>query len=397
VTKRSIKGVDVAGKKVLVRVDFNLPFDIETGTISDDSRIKSALPTIRYLIENNAKIILCSHLGRPDGKKDEALRLKPVAERLSLLIGKPVINVSDCIGKEAEDAIDKLENGQILLLENLRFYPGEEANDPDFAKALAKLADIYVDDAFATAHRAHASVVGVTKYLPAYAGFLMEKEIDVLGKITTNPEHPFCALLGGAKVTDKIGLINNILDKVDLLLIGGGMAATFLAFDGYEVGKSLLSDEKKDKIDELLKLINKKDVTLVLPVDVVVADSIDSKASGKIVPITEVKPDDYIVDIGPKTVEIFIERCKTCRTIFWNGPMGIYEIKQFSDGTRQLANYLAGADAVTVLGGGSTADIVDDMQIADKMTHVSTGGGASLKFLEGKALPGIEVLLDKQE
>ena len=393
--KKSIKEVDVAGKKVLVRVDFNLPLDIETGMIADDSRIRSALPTIRYLIDNNAKIILCSHLGRPGGKKDDALRLTPVAERLSQLIGRPVINGIDCIGKEAEDAVDKLENGQILLLDNLRFYPGEEENDPDFAKALAKLADIYVDDAFATAHRVHASVVGITKYLPAYAGLLMEKEIDALSKITTNPEHPFGALLGGAKVSDKIGLINNILDKVNLLLIGGGMAATFLASDGYEVGKSLLSEEKIDKIAGLLDLISKKDVTLVLPVDVMVADSISSKATGKIVPITEVKPEDYIVDIGPKTVQIFIERLKTCRTIFWNGPMGIYEIRQFSDGTRKLAYFLANADTVTVLGGGSTAEIADEMHIADKMTHVSTGGGASLKFLEGKVLPGIEVLLDK--
>jgi phosphoglycerate kinase len=395
VIKKTVKEVDVAGKKVLVRVDFNLPLDIETGMIMDDSRIRSALPTICYLVDNNAKIILCSHLGRPGGKKVEALRLTPVAERLSQLIGKPVINGIDCIGKEAEDAVGRLEKGQILLLDNLRFYPGEEANDPDFAQALAKLADIYVDDAFATAHRVHASVVGITKYLPSYAGLLMEKELEALGKITTQPEHPFGALLGGGKVSDKIGLINNILDKVDILLIGGGMAATFLAVDGYEVGKSMLSDEKEDHIAELLNLIHKKNVTLVLPVDVMVADSISSKATGKIVSITKIKPDDYIVDIGPKTVQNFMDRLGTCRTIFWNGPMGINEIRQFADGTRRLAYFIANADAVTVLGGGSTAEIADEMHIADKMTHVSTGGGASLKFLEGKVLPGIEVLLDK--
>jgi phosphoglycerate kinase len=393
--KMTVQDVDVVGKKVLVRVDFNLPLDIEKGTITDDSRIRSALPTIRYLISHNAKIILCSHLDRPGGKVVESLRMAPVAERLSQLIGRPVINIQECIGDEVENAVNKLENGQILLLENLRFYPGEESNDADFARALARLADIYVDDAFATAHRVHASVVGITQYLPAYSGLLMEKELNALGKITTQPEHPFGALLGGGKVSDKIGLIKNILDKVDLLVIGGGMAATFLASDGYEVGKSLLSDEKNETITQLIEVIHKKNVSLIFPVDVMVADSIDMKASGKIVPITEVKPENYIVDIGPKTVQNFIEHLRNCRTIFWNGPMGIYEIPQFSDGTRRLAYFLSNAEAVTVLGGGSTAEIADEMHIADKMTHVSTGGGASLKFLEGKLLPGIEVLQDK--
>lgn len=393
--KKTIQDADVTGKRVLVRVDFNLPLDIEKGTITDDSRIRSALPTIRYLIDHNAKIILCSHLGRPNGKIDENLRMAPVAERLSQLIGRPVISLRECIGEDVENEVNKLQNGQILLLENLRFYPGEEANDADFARALSKLADIYVDDAFATAHRVHASVVGITEFLPAYSGLLMEKELTALGTITKNPEHPFGALLGGGKVTDKIGLIKNILDKVNLLVVGGGMAATFLASDGYEVGKSLLSEEKTEAILQLIELIHKKNVSLIFPVDVMVVDSIDMKATGKIVPITEVKPEDYIVDIGPKTVQNFMEHLKTCRTIFWNGPMGIYEIPQFANGTRRMAYFLANVDAVTVLGGGSTAEIVDDMHIADKMTHVSTGGGASLKFLEGKLLPGIKVLQDK--
>jgi phosphoglycerate kinase len=394
--KMTVRDADVTGKKVLVRVDFNLPLDIEKGTITDDSRIRSAVPTIRYLIDHNAKIILCSHLGRPDGKIDEKLRMAPIGERLSHLIDRPVECLRECIGEEVESEVNKLQDGQILLLENLRFYPGEEANDDNFARALSKLADVYVDDAFATAHRVHASVVGITKYLPAYSGLLMEKELNALGNITTNPEHPFGALLGGGKVTDKIGLIKNILDKVDLLAIGGGMAATFLASDGYEVGKSLMSDEKTEAILKLIELIHKKDVSLVFPVDVMVVDAVDAKATGKIVPITEVKPENYIVDIGPKTVQNFREHLKDCRTIFWNGPMGIYEIPQFASGTRRMAYFLANVNAVTVLGGGSTAEIVDDMHIADKMTHVSTGGGASLKFLEGKLLPGIDVLQDKK-
>jgi len=393
--KKTIRDIAVEEKRVLVRVDFNVPLDIKSGVITDDSRIRAALPTIKYLVDHRAEVILCSHLGRPDGKAVEGLRMAPIAKRLSQLINLPVSTTSDCIGADVEKAISNLKEGDILVLENIRFHAEEEANDPSFAQALAKLADIYVDDAFGTAHRAHASTVGVAKYLPAVAGFLMEKELNVLGSLLTNPKHPFAALLGGAKVSDKISLIQNILDKIDLLLIGGGMAATFLKTAGYEVGISLLEPEKQGLTHELIEAAKQNGVSLLLPTDVMVADSISTEATGEVVPINNIPANKNIVDIGPKTIELFSQNIKKCQTVFWNGPMGVYEIPQFAGGTKAMVQLLASMKATTVVGGGSTAEVVDQMNLAHKMTHVSTGGGASLNFLEGKKLPGVTVLLDK--
>ena len=392
--KKSIRDIDVTGKKVLVRVDFNVPLDPKTNEIMDDSRIVAALPTIWYLIEHKAKLILCSHLGRPDGQVVESLRMTPIAERLSQLTNLPVYTVSDCIGPKVNKALDKLKNGDTLLLENLRFHSEEEANDPVFAKSLAELADIYVDDAFGTAHRAHASTYGVAKLLPAYAGLLLEKELKALGNLLTNAQHPFAALLGGAKVSDKITLISNIIDKIDILLIGGGMAATFLKAQNYGVGMSSVEEDKKDLANQLIATARKNSIPLLLPLDVIVADAINDLSKYSIAPISRIPANKYIVDIGPQTIEIFAGHLKQCRTIFWNGPMGVYEIAQFSRGTKSMAELLANLSATTVVGGGSTAEIVAEMHLDFKMTHVSTGGGASLSFLEGKTLPGVEVLLD---
>jgi phosphoglycerate kinase len=395
VAKKSIRDAKVEEKRVLVRVDFNVPLDIKKGTITDDSRIKLTLPTLRYLVEHKAKVILCSHLGRPDGKIVEGLRMKQVATRLSQLMNLPVAVVSDCTGAGVKKAVDNLKNGELLLLENVRFHPEEEANDSTFAKALASLADMYVDDAFGTAHRAHASTVGVASYLPTFSGFLMEKELETLGKILANPEHPFAALLGGAKVSDKIGLIENILDKIELLLIGGGMAANFFKAKGYEVGHSKIEIDKLESAQKVLRHIEHNRVSMFLPIDVVVTDTIDKQAKGQVVAATSIPTDKYIVDIGPKTVELFSQQLKKCMTIFWNGPMGIYELPQFAEGTKKIVTLLASLKATTVVGGGSTAEIVEEMNMTDKMTHVSTGGGASLEFLEGKILPGVAVLEDK--
>ncbi|MBM3173192.1 MAG: phosphoglycerate kinase [Chloroflexi bacterium] len=393
--KKTIRDVDVHGKRVLVRVDFNVPLDIKTGAITDDSRIQAALPTIKYLIDHNAKVILCSHLGRPDGKAVDGLRMAPIAQRLSRLIEAPIVTVPDCIGQEVEKAANSLKDGQVLFLENVRFHPEEKENDPKFAQALAKLAEVYVNDAFGAAHRSHASTVGVAKYLPAVAGFLMEKELTVLSGILNNPAHPFVALLGGAKVSDKIGLIQNVLAKVDLLLIGGGMAATFLKVQGREVGLSSVEEEKQDVARKLLEDASHNGVTLLLPVDVMIAGSISGESAGVVVDIRDIARDKYIVDIGPRTIDLFSQKIKGSRTVFWNGPMGVYEIPQFASGTKALVNLLAGLEATTIIGGGSTAEIVEEMNLSDKMTHVSTGGGASLKFLEGKTLPGVAALLDK--
>jgi phosphoglycerate kinase len=395
--KKTIRDIEVKGKRVLVRVDFNVPLDMRTGAITDDSRIRAVLPTIRYLVDHRAKIILCSHLGRPDGKVIEALRMAPIAKRLSQLIKLPVSTASDCIGADVEKAVANLKECDILLLENIRFHSEEEANDSAFAQALAKLADIYVDDAFGTAHRAHASTVGIAKYLPAVAGFLMEKELKALGNLLTNPEHPFGALLGGAKVSDKISLIQNILDKVDLLFIGGGMAATFLKAQGYEVGLSLVEVDKQGLAQALIEATKQKGASLLLPADVMVADSISAEATGEIVPIADIPKEKSIVDIGPKTVDLFSQQMRQCKTVFWNGPMGVFEIPQFARGTKSIVELLASIKATTIVGGGSTAEIVEEMNLEHKMTHVSTGGGASLNFLEGKMLPGISVLLDKEK
>ena len=395
--KKSIRDIEVDGKRILVRVDFNVPLDKKSSTIMDDSRIRAVLPTIRYLIDHKAKVVLCSHLGRPDGSVVEELRMAPIAQQLSQLMNLPVPTVSDCIGTEVERAVSNLKNGDILLLENLRFHPEEEKNDPFFAQALAELADVYVDDAFGTAHRSHASTVGVAEYLPAVAGFLIEKELKALNSILIGPEHPFGALLGGAKVSDKISLIQNILDKVDLLLIGGGMAATFLSAQGYEVGLSLIEADKQDLAHQLIEAAKKNGVSLLLPEDVMMSESISEQSEGVIVPISDIPPDKHIVDIGSCTIEIFSQRLRQCQTVFWNGPMGVYEISGFDQGTRALVELLADLKAATIIGGGSTADIVEEMKFTHKMTHVSTGGGASLKFLEGKSLPGIGVLLDKEQ
>jgi phosphoglycerate kinase len=396
-TKLTVRDIDVKDKRVLVRVDFNVPMNEDTGVITDDSRIRASLPTIQYLVDHKAKVILCSHLGRPKGAPEAKFSLAPVAKRLAELIGKPVAFTRDCIGPEAENAVKALKSGDILLLENLRFHAEEEKNGPDFARALASLADVYVNDAFGTAHRAHASIVGVTKYLqPAVAGFLLEKELVNLGGILTNPVHPFAALLGGAKVSDKVALIENIISKVDYILIGGGMAATFLKSEGYEVGQSLLEADRIQTAADLIKKTKDNRVNLVLPSDVVITNEVSDKGASQVVTIDKVPKDMKIVDIGPKTFASFTKILTMCKTVFWNGPMGVYEVPQFAKGSTAMAQVLAGLKAATVIGGGSTADMVYDMKLADKMTFVSTGGGASMSFLSGEILPGVEALSDKK-
>jgi len=395
--KLTIRDIDVKDKRVLVRVDFNVPMNEDTGVITDDSRIRASLPTIQYLIDHKAKVILCSHLGRPKGAPEDKFRLAPVAQRLSELIHKPVATTRDCIGPEAEAAAKSLKSGDILLLENLRFHAEEEKNGSDFSKALASLAEIYVNDAFGTAHRAHASIVGVTQYLqPSVAGFLLEKELVNLGGILTNPVHPFAALLGGAKVSDKVALIENIINKVDFILVGGGMAATFLKSEGFEVGLSLLETDRIETAAALIKKTKVNKVNLILPLDVVITDDVSDKGKYRVVTIDKVPKDQKIVDIGPKTVESFTATLTKCKTVFWNGPMGVYEIAQFARGSIAMAQLLAGLKASTVIGGGSTADMVYDMKLADKMTFVSTGGGASMSFLSGEILPGVEALSNKK-
>ena len=396
-SKKTIRDVDVGGKRVLVRVDFNVPLDINTGAISDDSRIQASLNTIEYLVEYKAKVILCSHLGRPKGKVVETLRLAPVAHRLSQLIGLPVKVAQDCVGAEVGKMVESLSEGDILFLENLRFHPEEEANDSRFARQLASLADIYVDDAFGTAHRAHASTVGVAGHLPAVSGFLMQRELEAMNTLLNAPERPFACLIGGAKVSDKIGLLQNMLKRVDILLVGGGMAATFLRAQGYEVGLSLVEEDKLGLSKELLQEAEEQKAPLLLPVDVVVAEQIKTEAKVKIVPTTEVPHNVHIVDIGPQTIKLFSRELRKCCTIAWNGPMGVYEIPEFGEGTRSMAKLLSSLAATTIVGGGSTAEIVGEMGLAHKMTHVSTGGGASLRLLEGVALPGVEALLDREQ
>jgi phosphoglycerate kinase len=393
--KLTVRDVDVSGKRVLVRVDFNVPLDERTGAITDDGRIRAALPTIRYLIDRGARVILASHLGRPDGKVDEKLRMAVVAERLSQILGQRVEATRDCIGAETEKSVAALKNGEVILLENLRFHSAEEENDPLFAQELAKLADIFVNDAFGTAHRSHASIVGVAKYLPAVAGLLMEEELRMLGGILDNPTHPFAALLGGAKISDKVAMIENIMGKVDCILVGGGMAATFLKAGNLEVGLSLLEDEMIETATDLMKKATKGGVRLLLPEDVLVTDEINAEATVKVVPVGEIPSDMRIADIGPQTIQSFSKELRGCKTIFWNGPMGVNEIPIFAEGTLALARVLAESQAATVIGGGSTAEVVDHMGLADKMTFVSTGGGASLRFLSGKTLPGVDALLDK--
>lgn len=394
--KLTIRDIEVTGKKVLVRVDFNVPLDEKTQTIGDDSRIRAAVPTINYLTERGARVILCSHLGRPDGKVVESLRMGVIGRRLSEILGKPAKVARDCIGPGVEKLAAGLKNGEILLLENLRFHAEEEENGADFTKALASLAEIYVDDAFGTAHRKHASIVGVTKYLPSVAGLLMEQELQHLGGIVTNPAHPFGGLFGGAKVSDKVGLLENIMDKMNFLFIGGGMAATFLKVKGYQVGKSLVEEDRLETAARLMEMAKKNGVDLLLPVDVVVATEIKPEAKAVTVPVEKILSDQRIVDIGPRTIENFAVKLRTCKTIFWNGTMGISEIPQFAAGTLALAKLLASLKASTIIGGGSTGEAVTNMGLADKMTFVSTGGGASLMLVGGQKLPGVEALMDKK-
>lgn len=392
--KKTVRDIDVSGKRVLVRVDFNVPLDKE-GNVSDDTRINAALPTIKYLLENKARVILMSHLGRPKGKVDDRYRMDPVAERLEQLLGSPVRKVDDCVGEEVKAAVSEMNDGDVLLLENVRFYPEEEKNDEKFARQLASLGDIFVNDAFGTAHRAHASTEGVAEFLPAVAGFLMEKELDMLGRLLGSPSRPFIAVIGGAKVSDKIAVIDNLLEKVDVLLIGGGMANTFLKAKGYEVGQSLLEPDKVDLAAELMRKAKNRNVELLLPLDVVVAPAASPDAQASVVPVDKIPGDTMVLDIGPETSKVYGDRIKNAATVVWNGPMGVFEMEPFAAGTMAVAEALAESSALSVIGGGDSVSAVKKAGVGDKITHISTGGGASLEFLEGKVLPGVAVLQDK--
>ncbi len=393
--KLSINDIEVKGKRVLVRVDFNVPVD-EEGRITDDRRIRAALPTIENLSRRGARVILVSHFGRPKGTVNPKYRMDNIARRLEELSGKKVVKVDDCIGPEVKSRVDALSDGDLLLLENVRFYKEEEANDPEFARELASLAEIYVNDAFGTAHRAHASTAGVTAYLqPAVAGLLLEKELSVMGKALENPERPFIAILGGAKVGDKLGVITNLLEKVDCLLIGGGMAYTFLKAKGFEVGRSLLDAERVDFAREKMAAAESKGVKLLLPSDVVVADRIKEPTVRRVVSVEAIPADLEGLDIGPETIERYTAEIAKARTVIWNGPLGVFEEPAFAEGTREIALALAASTGTTIIGGGDSAAAVEQFGLADKMTHISTGGGASLEFLEGKELPGVAALTDK--
>ena len=393
--KQTIQDVDVRGLRVLVRVDFNVP--MEDGRISDDNRIRAALPTISYLRERDARVILCSHLGRPNGKVDEGSRLEPIAVGLEAVLDAPVNYVTECVGIEVESAVAAMEPGEVLLLENLRFHPGEEKNDPEFAQQLARLADLYVNDAFGTAHRAHASTAGVADYLPAVSGFLMEREITMLGSVLEDPRRPLAAVMGGAKVSDKIAVLETLLDSVDVLVIGGGMAATFIKAMGHGVGDSLLEEERVDFARETIERCGKQGVKLVLPPDLVVADAFSADAATQVVAAESIPDGWRIMDVGPSAVWEFTEVLRPCGTVLWNGPMGVFEWQAFSHGTRAVGQAVASLEnAVTIVGGGSTAEAVAELGLAEDMTHVSTGGGASLEFFEGKVLPGVAALRDKE-
>ena len=392
--KKTIRDIDVTRKRVLVRVDFNVPTERD-GTISDDTRIRACLPTIEYLVKQQARIILCSHLGRHGGKVVEELRLAPAARRLSELLHQPVKALDDCIGPQVQSAVAGLNNGEIILLENLRFYPQEEANDPGFAQKLSRLADIYVDDAFGSCHRAHASIVGVAQYLPAVSGFLLQKELDTLTSLVANPVRPFGAVIGGAKLATKLGLLENMIPKVDYVFIGGGMAATFLKSRGYGVGNSAVEDSQIVGVLDVMEKAKSSGVEVVLPQDFLVAQKLEAGSATRVVSMDKVPEDWIIADIGHKSVEAFSKVLDKCKTVFWNGPVGVFEIPEFAEGTRSLIRVLANLKATTVIGGGSTAEAVEGMGLTNKMSYVSTGGGASLELLQGRVLPGVAVLQDK--
>ncbi|HBS46269.1 phosphoglycerate kinase [Paenibacillus etheri] len=391
--KKSVRDVEVKGKRVFVRVDFNVP--VEDGKITDDTRIRETLPTIKYLIENGAKIILASHMGRPKGQFVDSMRLTTAAERLSELLGKSVAKADEAVGEAVKAKIAELGEGDVLVLENVRFYPGEEKNDPELAKQFAELADLFVNDAFGAAHRAHASTEGIAHFLPAVSGLLMEKELSVLGKALSNPERPFTAIIGGSKVKDKIDVIDNLLSLADNVLIGGGLSYTFTKAQGFEIGKSLVDN---DKLDVALGFIEKAKAlgkNFMLPVDVVVADKFGADANTKIVDYNEIPEGWEGLDIGPKTRELYADIIKNSKLVVWNGPMGVFEIDKFAEGTLEVAKACATTEGYTVIGGGDSAAAAEKFHLADQMDHISTGGGASLEFMEGKALPGVEALNDK--
>jgi phosphoglycerate kinase len=391
---KTVRDVDVNGRRVFVRADLNVPLD--DGRITDDTRIRASLPTLVHLLERGAAVILASHLGRPKGKVNDALRLKPVADRLSQLLGRPVRMTGDALGPGVQVAVGKLRPGDLLLLENLRFHAEEEANDPDFAKSLASLADLYVNDAFGAAHRAHASTEGITHHLPAVGGLLMEREVDALSRLLKRPARPFHAVIGGAKVSGKLEVLTALLSRCQAVLVGGGMANTFLAARGLEMGKSLVEEDQLGHARKIVAEARRKRVRLMLPTDAIVAPQIHHRARTRVLPVDAVPKDEMVVDIGPRTRAAFAEHLAKAKTIFWNGPMGVFEIPQFADGTNQIAKVVArrtSAGAVTIVGGGDSVAAVEQLGLADRMTHVSTGGGASLEFIEGKTLPGVVALL----
>ncbi|WP_440115309.1 phosphoglycerate kinase [Paenibacillus sp. QZ-Y1] len=391
--KKSVRDIELTGKRVFVRVDFNVP--LEDGKITDDKRIRATLPTINFLIEKGAKVILASHMGRPKGEVVESMRLTPAAERLSELLGKKVVKADDSIGDAVKAQIAELNNGDVMLLENVRFHAGEEKNDPELAKAFAELADVFVNDAFGAAHRAHASTEGIAHLLPAVSGLLMEKELEVLGKAISNPERPFTAIIGGSKVKDKIDVIDNLLNIADNVIIGGGLSYTFMKAQGFEVGQSLLDESKLDVALGFIEKAKKLGKNFYLPVDIVISDDFSANANTKIVEVGDIPADWEGIDIGPKTREIYADVVKNSKLVVWNGPMGVFEIEPFSHGTRAVAQACAETEAYTVIGGGDSAAAAEKFKLADKMNHISTGGGASLEFMEGKVLPGVVALNDK--
>lgn len=392
VSKKTMKDMQLEGKRVFCRVDFNVP--MEDGQVTDDTRIRAAIPTINYMVKQGAKVILASHLGRPKGEVNEDMRLTAAGEKLAELIGKPVTKLDSSIGKEVEETISTMKNGDIVLLENVRFHAGEEKNDAGLAKQFAALADLFVNDAFGAAHRAHSSTAGIAQYIPAVSGLLLEKELDILGKALSEPDRPFTAIIGGAKVKDKIGVIDHLLDKVDNLIIGGGLSYTFAKAQGHEIGDSLLEEDKIDLAKSFIQKAKEKGVNLYLPIDVVVADSFSNEANTKVVTIDSIPEGWMGLDIGPKTAELYANVIKESKLIIWNGPMGVFEMESFAGGTQRVAKAMAETKAYTVIGGGDSAAAVEKFGVGDKMDHISTGGGASLEFMEGKDLPGLTALND---